>query len=266
MRRVRRVDIPSRPPPILRYSRWFVESRNTRIFLGGSNTFARVIVYPPMSRSALIKHQRADISKSENYTTFAPFFPSLFDHPCRSIPRLESVPPLPSKKSRSISRCVLERTRARERGRKRNFRNCRNAINSVAGYRGYRGLRRKFRPNNQPCRSFSSTSPHLSLSLSLPIFSFPLHLSPVKRIGETDTPPGTSVFGGVTGSTTKILSAQRGRGTRTKDERHEDGRISRTYIPAAYQWWTLTTGARSWRLAMVAMTGHIRGGIGGLPR
>lgn len=51
-------------------------------------------------------------------------------------------------------------------------------------------------PNNQPCRSFSSTSLHLSLS----IFSFPLHLSPVKRIGETDTPPGTSVFGGVTGS------------------------------------------------------------------
>lgn len=86
---------------------------------------------------------------------------------------LDSTPRVfPSKKSRSISRCVLERTRARERGRKRNFRNCRNAINSVAGYRGYRGLRRKFRPNNQPCRSFSSTSPHLSLSLS-PHFLLP---------------------------------------------------------------------------------------------
>lgn len=123
--------------------------------------------------------------------------------------------------------------------------------------------------NSDPTTNPAALSPRpllISLSLSLPIFSFPLHLSPVKRIGETDTPPGTSVFGGVTGSTTKILSAQRGRGTRTKDERHEDGRISRTYIPAAYQWWTLTTGVRSWRLAMVAMTGHIRGGIGGLPR
>lgn len=50
-------------------------------------------------------------------------------------------------------------------------------------------------------------------------------------------------------------------GTRTKDEQHEDDRISRTYILAAYQWWTLTTGVRSWRLATVVMTGHIRGGI-----
>lgn len=112
MRRVRRVDIPSRPPPILRYSRWFVESRNTRIFLGGSNTFARVIVYPPMSRSALIKHQRADISKSENYTTFAPFFPSLFDHPCRSIPRLECF--LRRNLARFLDVCSNERERARE--------------------------------------------------------------------------------------------------------------------------------------------------------
>lgn len=161
MRRVRRVDIPSRPPPILRYSRWFVESRNTRIFLGGLNTFARVIVYPPMSR--------VDKTSASGYIEERELyhFCSIFSLAIRSPVSLDSTPRVfPSKKSRSISLCVLERTRARERGRKRNFRNCRNAINSVAGYRGYRGLRRKFRPNNQPCRSFSSTSPHLSLSLS----------------------------------------------------------------------------------------------------
>lgn len=153
-----------------------------------------------MSRSALIKHHRADISKSEKRSTtrcelLPHFFPSLFDHPCRSIPRFELFPPSFQEKSCPISRCTLGRKRERER--KRNFRNCRNAINSVAGYRGYRGLRRKFRTQQPTLPLFLFD---LSSSLSLSIFSFPLHLSPVKRIGETDTPPGTSVFGGVTGS------------------------------------------------------------------
>lgn len=152
-----------------------------------------------MSRSALIKHHRADISKSEKRsTTRCELLPHFF--PRYSITRVarfhaSSCFPPPSKKSCPISRCTLGRKRERER--KRNFRNCRNAINSVAGYRGYRGLRRKFRTQQPTLPLFLFD---LSSSLSLSIFSFPLHLSPVKRIGETDTPPGTSVFGGVTGS------------------------------------------------------------------
>lgn len=47
-------------------------------------------------------------------------------------------------------------------------------------------------------------------------------------------------------------------GPYTKDE-HKDNHISRTYILAAYQSWTLTTGVRSWRLTMAVMTGYSRG-------
>lgn len=67
----RRVHIPRRPPPILRYSRWLALAV-TRVFFSAAILeirFARVIVYAPMSRSALIKHRRADISKSEKRST-----------------------------------------------------------------------------------------------------------------------------------------------------------------------------------------------------
>lgn len=159
---VRRVDIPSRPPPILRYSRWFAESRNTYFSRGLEHIRASHCLPTDVTLRVDKTSASGYIEERELY-----HFCSIFSLAIRSPVSLDSTPRVfPSKKSRSISRCVLERTRARERGRKRNFRNCRNAINSVAGYRGYRGLRRKFRPNNQPCRSFSSTSPHLSLSLS----------------------------------------------------------------------------------------------------
>ena len=217
-----------------------------------------------MSRSALIKHHRADISKSEKRSTtrcelLPHFFPSLFDHPCRSIPRFELFPPSIQKILPDFS--MYTRTKERERERKRNFRNCRNAINSVAGYRGYRGLRRKFRTQQPTLPLFLFD---LSSSLSLHFLFPPSPFSGEAHRRDRHTTGYIGIRRGYGEHRTEI--SRRGRGTRTKDEQHEDGRISRTYIPAAYQWWTLTTGVRSWRLAMVAMTGHIRGGIGELPR
>lgn len=118
----------------------------------------------------------------------------------------------------------------------------------MSGYRGYRGLRRKFRAQ-QPCRS------PLSLSLS----SF-LWLSPSAPASGVRRTPAASVFR-VRGPREPDPSfpwlRAASTGPYTKDE-HKDNHISRTYILAAYQSWTLTTGVRSWRLTMVVMTGHSR--------
>ena len=186
---------------------------------------------------------------------FAPFFSLAIRSPVSLDSTLRVVSPLlPRKILPDFS--MYTRTKERERERKRNFRNCRNAINSVAGYRGYRGLRRKFR-TQQP------TLPLFLFDLSSFLFP-PSPFSGEAHRRDRHTTGYIGIRRGYGEHRTEI--SRRGRGTRTKDEQHEDGRISRTYIPAAYQWWTLTTGVRSWRLAMVAMTGHIRGGIGELPR